>query len=105
MLEIGLFIAILVYAFTLPGRIERVRSGNLPAKYAGEPARYEKRVRSESLVLMVCSAVWAAKDLFEVLFLHDAEDFGGGIVLVWAFILGWAVLAAALHVVRRPLAA
>jgi hypothetical protein len=105
MLEIGLFIAILVYAFTLPGRIERVKSGNVPAKYAAEPARYEKRVRSESMVLMICSIVWAVKDLIEVLFLRDAEDLGGAAVFVWAFILGWAVLAVSLHVVRRPLAA
>jgi hypothetical protein len=105
MLEIGLFIAILVYVFTLPGRIERVKSGNVPAKYAADPARYEKRVRSESLVLMICSAVWAAKNLIEVLFLQEAEDLGGAAVLVWALILGWAALAVGLHVVRRPLAA
>jgi hypothetical protein len=105
MLEIGLFIAVLVYAFTLPGRIERVKSGNVPAKYAAEPARYEKRVRSESLVLMICSIVWAVKDLIQLLFLRDAEELGGAAVFVWAFVLGWVALAAGLHVVRRPLAA
>jgi hypothetical protein len=105
MLEIGLFIAVVVYVFTLPGRIERVKSGNVPAKYAADPARYEKRVRSESLVLTICSAVWAAKNLIEVLFLREAEDLGVAAVLVWALILGWTALAVGLHVVRRPLAA
>jgi hypothetical protein len=105
MLEIALFVAVVVYAVTLPGRIQRVKSGNVPAKYAAEPARYEKRVRSESMVLMVCSIVWAVKDLAEILFLRDAEALGSAAAFVWALILGWVALAVTLNVLRRPLAA
>jgi hypothetical protein len=105
MLEIGLFIAVLVYVCTLPGRIARLKSGNVPAKYAADPARYEKRVRSESKLLIFCSVLWAVKNLVEVLFLREAAELGGASVLVWAMIVGWAALAVGLHVIRRPLAA
>jgi len=105
MLEIGLLIATLVYACTLPGRIQRLKSRNIPAKHAADPARYEKRVRSESMVLFVCSIVWAAKNLIEVLFLRDAAAAGGEMAIGWVLILAWAGLAIGMHVVRRPLAA
>lgn len=106
MLEIAIFIAAIVYAFTLPGRIQRVKSGNLPPKFANDPAKYEKRVRSESKVLMICAGIWAVKDLVEVLFLHDAETLGsGGMALVWLFVLGWIAVAIGLYMVRRPLEA
>jgi hypothetical protein len=106
MLEIVAFIAIAVYTCTLPGRVRGALSGKLPAKFTGDPARYTTNLRRESLIIVVCSAFWAAKDLADLLWLRadDIADSGTAAVL-WVIVGGWLACAVGAFVARRPLAA
>ena len=106
MLEIIAFIAIAAYTCTLPGRVRRALSGELPAKFANDRGRYLTNLRRESMITVVCSAVWAVKDVADVLWLRADELAGGGTaVVLWVIIGGWLACAAGALVARRPLAA
>ena len=106
MLEIVAFIAIAVYTCTLPGRVRNALNGKLPAKFTGDPARYMTNLRRESLIIVVCAAFWAAKDLADLLWLRadDVADSGTAAVM-WLIVGGWLACAAGAFVARRPLAA
>jgi hypothetical protein len=105
MLEIVAFIAIAAYTCTLPGRVRRALGGEVPAKLAGDPARYLKNLRRESLVMVVCSALWAVKDIADVLWLKADSLAEGTTILLWIIIGGWLACAAGAFLARRPLAA
>jgi hypothetical protein len=106
MLEIIAFIAIAAYTCTLPGRVRHALSGQVPAKFKGDPARYATNLRRESLIMVVCSAFWAAKDLADVLWLKADEIAGSGTAIVlWIIVGGWLACAAGAFIARRPLAA
>jgi hypothetical protein len=106
MLEIVAFIAIAVYSCTLPGRVRRALRGELPAKFKGDATRYVANLRRESLIIVVCCAIWSVKDIAEVLWLRadDVADSGAGPVL-WVIIAGWLACAAGAFIARRPLLA
>ncbi|QQS12604.1 MAG: hypothetical protein IPK81_24625 [Rhodospirillales bacterium] len=103
MLEIAVFVMALVYAATLPGRIAKLKAGEVPAKFAADPAAYTKRMRNEARIFSILALIWGVKDVVEVLFLRDVSGLGGVQIIVWLLIAGWFALAVALHVLRRPL--
>lgn len=106
MLEIIAFVAIAIYTCSLPGRVRNALSGKLPVKFKGDPARYPTNLRRESLIIVVCSAFWAAKDLADILWLRadDVAD-SGMAALLWLIAGGWLACAVGAFIARRPLAA
>jgi len=106
MLEIVALIVIAVYVCTLPARVRRALGGEVPAKFKGDAARYLTNLRRESMIMIVCSGVWAVKDIADVLLLR-ADDVGDGglAILVWLVIAGWLACAVGAFIARRPLAA
>ena len=106
MLEIVALIVIAVYVCTLPARVRRALGGEVPAKFKGDAARYLTNLRRESMIMILCSGVWAVKDIADVLWLREEELADGGVaILLWVVIAGWLACAAGAFIARRPLAA
>jgi len=106
MLEIIAFIAIAAYSCTLPGRVRRALRGEPPPKFKGDAARYLANLQRESLIIVVCAAIWSVKDIADVFWLRadDVADSGAG-PLLWVIIAGWLACAVGAFIARRPLLA
>jgi hypothetical protein len=106
MLEIVALIVIAVYVCTLPARVRRALGGEVPAKFKGDAARYLTNLRRESMIMIVCSGVWAVKDIADVLWLRTDDVGDGGVaILLWVITAAWLACAAGAFIARRPLAA
>jgi hypothetical protein len=105
MLEIIAFIAIAAYVCTLPARVRRALSGQVPAKFKGDGARYLTNLRRESAIIAGCSALWAVKNIVDVVWVRaDEVAAGGATAVLWAIIAGWLACAVGAFVARRALA-
>ena len=88
----------------------RALRGELPAKFKGDATRYVTNLRRESLLIVVCCAIWSVKDIAEVLWLRadDVADSGAGPVLwgiigvagLWLGLLGVAMAVGLARILR-----
>jgi len=105
MIEIIAFVAIVAYVCTLPRRVRRALSGEVPAKFKGDGARYLTNLRRESAIIAGCSALWAGKNIVDLLWLRTDDVAGGAAVVMWAIAAGWVACAVGAVIARRALAA